>query len=335
MFGVYALPQGIVFCQADLGGIGSPINQPAVPGGCYLVFIGSDSEGLFGRQCPECNGYWRAPIHASFCPYCGLHARLTEFLTPGQISYVAQCCAKMREALNSDTDGEHIIDMDAVADAVGKEAEKPAFYYAEESQQNKFTCTACGALNDILGRFGYCSACATRNDLQELSEKTIPLLRGRINSGGPHEACVKDAVSEFDSFVGVCVTQLAQHVGMTPARRNRLENRRFHNLQSVAADLKEILDINILDGMKPEDVEFAKLMFHRRHVYEHKGGEADEKYIEDSGDNSVRPKQLLRETVESAHRIAGLVEKMAANLHRGFQEIFPPEQGPIKRHRGV
>jgi hypothetical protein len=165
MFGVYALPQGIVFCQAELGGMGSPLSQPAVPGGCYLVLIGSDSEGLFGRHCPNCNGYWRAPIHASYCPYCGLHARLTEFLTPGQISYVAQFCAKMREAFDSDTDCEHIIDMDAVADAVGKEAEKPAFYYAEESQQNKFTCKACGALNDILGRFGYCSVCATRNDL--------------------------------------------------------------------------------------------------------------------------------------------------------------------------
>jgi len=335
MFGVYALPQGIVFCQAELGGIGSPIKQPAVPGGCYLVFIGSDSEGLFGRQCSSCNGYWRGPIHATYCPYCGLHARLIDFLTPGQISYVAQFCAKMTEALNSGTDGEHIVDMDAVADAVGKEAEKPAFYYAEESQQNKFTCNACGAFNDILGRFGYCSVCGTRNDLQELSDKTVPLLRGRINSGGPYEACVKDAVSEFDSFVGVCVAQLLQHVAMTPARRNRLENRRFHNLQSAAADLKEILDIDILDGMKPEDIEFAKLMFHRRHVYEHKGGEADEKYIEDSGDNSVRPKQLLHETVESAHRIVGLVMKMATNLHRGFHEISPPDEEPIRRHQRI
>ena len=209
-----------------------------------------------------------------------------------------------------------------------------AFYYAEESQQNKFTCNACGASNDILGRFGYCSTCGTRNDLQELSDKTIPALRTRINSGGPHEACVKDAVSEFDSFVGVCVTQLVKHVRMTPARRNRLENRRFHNLEVVAADLKEILDFDILDGMTVDDIEFAKLMFHRRHVYEHKGGEADEKYIADSGDNSVRVKQLLHETVESAHRIAGLVLKMATNLHRGFHEIFPPDEEPIKRYKG-
>ena len=34
----------------------------------------------------------------------------------------------------------HFIDMDAVADAAGKDIEKPPFFYAEESQQNKFTC---------------------------------------------------------------------------------------------------------------------------------------------------------------------------------------------------
>ncbi len=85
--------------------------------------------------------------------------------------------------------------------------------------------------------------------------------------------------------------------------------------------------------MKPDDVEFAELLFHRRHVYEHKGGEADEKYIQDSGDTSVRPKQLLHETVESAHRITGLVERMATNLHRGFHEILPPNEALIKRFR--
>lgn len=74
-------------------------------------------------------------------------------------------------------------------------------------------------------------------------------------------------------------------------------------------------------------------MFYRRHVYEHKGGEADEKYIEDSGDTSVRPKQALRENQESAHRIAGLVLKMAGNLHKAFHEILPPEEAPINQYQ--
>jgi hypothetical protein len=169
--------------------------------------------------------------------------------------------------------------------------------------------------------------------LQELSQKVVPGIRERINTGAPYEACVRDAVAVFDSSVGRYVEQLILQVPLTQARKNRMENKRFHNLALVAGELKEIFDIDILDGLKTEDVEFATLMFHRRHVYEHKAGEADEKYIADSGEVSVRPKQALRETQESAHRIAGLVLKMAGNLHRAFHEIIPAESGPIEHYR--
>ncbi len=332
IFAVYALPQGIPVAQMDLGGIGHVPNPPPVPG-CFQVFIGSDSEGKYGHECPACGNYWRDSLGTQFCPYCRLRAKVQDFLTTAQRAYVAQYCARMGELLDRDVDGEYAIDMDAVADAVGSSTEKPPFYYAEESQQNKFTCTACGGFNDILGTFGYCSVCGTRNDLQELSEKTIPALRNRINSESSYEACVRDAVAAFDSLVGHYVNQLVQQVPMTTSRKSRLKDRRFHNLELVAGELKGIFDIDILDGIDDNEFQFAKLMFHRRHVYEHKGGEADEKYIEDSGDKSARPKQALRETQESAHRIAGLVLKMAGNLHRGFRDIVPPDEVPIQRHQ--
>jgi len=304
---------------------------PPFPG-CYMVFIGSDSEGKFGHECPACKGYWRDEGGTHCCPYCGMREDVHAFLTAAQQSYIQQYCGKMRELLQADQDGEYVIDMDAVADAAGNNAEKPPFYYAEESQQNKFKCGACGGYNDILGVYGYCSRCGTRNDFQELSEKVIPAIRERINAGGQNETCVKDAVSAFDSTVGQYVAQLLRQVPLTKARRNRLEGKRFQNLQQVQQDLNDIFGIDIRDGISSEDFEFAKLMFHRRHVYEHKGGEADEKYIADSGDTSVRPKQALRETQESAHRISGLVVKMAASLHRGFHEILPADEGPIKQY---
>jgi hypothetical protein len=87
VFAVYALPQGIVVCQINLGGIGSRQDPPPIPG-AYQVFIGSDSEGKFGRQCPACNGYWRSDLNAQFCPYCGTQAGVIDFLTIGQRSYV-------------------------------------------------------------------------------------------------------------------------------------------------------------------------------------------------------------------------------------------------------
>jgi hypothetical protein len=38
LFAVYALPPGIVISQMNLGGIGSPIDPPPIPG-CYQVFV--------------------------------------------------------------------------------------------------------------------------------------------------------------------------------------------------------------------------------------------------------------------------------------------------------
>jgi len=331
IFGVYALPQGIPVEQMSLGGIGSVPTPPTVPG-CYQVLIGSDGEGKFGRQCPECGGYWRSELDAQFCPYCGFRGRIIDFLTIEQRAYIQQFCAKMTEAMGAEVGSDHVIDLDAVADAVDAAIdERPAFYYAELSQQNRYTCKACGGFNDILGTFGFCTECGTRNNVQELTDKALRSLRERINSGGQYEACVRDSVSAFDSFVSDYVKHLIR-IPMTPSRRKRLENRRFHNLQSVAADLQEIFDIDLFRGLEPGEVEFAKRIFHRRHVYEHAGGEVDQKYIDDSGDTSVKLKQALRETVQSAHEAVRIVQRMATNLHEGFHEIMRVDEKRVKRY---
>ena len=232
--------------------------------------------------------------------------------------------------MESDIDGEHVIDMDQVADAVGKEEDlKPKFYYAEETQQNQYTCCACGDVNDILGRYGYCSTCGTHNGLSEL-EIEILKIKEKVNEEQQYESCVKDAVSAFDSCARQIAKQLASRIPMTPARRKEWQNKLFHNLKPRAAELKTVFDINLFEGLKEEDTEFATLMFFRRHVYEHNGGEADERYIKDSGDTSVRVKQVIRESRETALKICELVMEIGKNMHAGFHEIFLPEEMPLK-----
>jgi len=329
VFAVYAIPQGVAVGDIKLGGIGAPWNPPPLPD-CYPVFISSDSTGMFGHQCPSCKGYWRAN-HGIICPYCAYKAEEHyHFLTEAQQRYVKEYCDLLDAVLCSGQPDEYTIDMDAVAEAAGKNYAKPAFYYAEERQQNFFRCMACGQANDVLGTYAYCASCGTRNDLQEL-EKTIQRIRDRINAGGPYETCVKEAVAAFDSFAGQYAKQLLARVPLTPARKSRLERAHYHNLATVSDMFRAMFDIDVLSGISVEDASFATLMFHRRHVYEHKGGEADEKYIADSGDQ-VRLKQALRESQESAHRTASLVMKLAANLHKGFHEIFPPLEEPIQWH---
>jgi hypothetical protein len=238
--------------------------------------------------------------------------------------------AVLSQALDAEHDGEAVIDMDAVADAAGKEGEKPAFYVSEQSQQRKFTCGACEEFNDILGRYGYCSSCGTRNDLADFEGETVSKIRERLNSGAAPEDCVRDAVASFDSYLAQYAKQLAELVPMTERRKRRLTAQAFHDLQEIRTTLSGWFDMNVCDGMDDREVGFVAQMFLRRHVYEHNGGEVDQKYLDRSGDTSVRLKQRIHETREDAHRLLGSLVKMARNVHGGFHELFPPFVDPIE-----
>lgn len=327
MIGLYALPVGVpVSLERRLG-------WPQMDGppfsGCLLVLVASDSHGLFGHKCPRCEGYWRSGPWADFCPYCALQADTLDFLSDAQRKYIGHYCQVLSEALASQEDGEVVIDMDAVADAVSDPENRPAFFVSEESQQHKFKCAACNSSNDILGTYGYCSVCATRNDLSIFESETVPKLRERVNADTPPEDCVRDAVAAIDSFIGQYGQQLAERIPLMKGRRNRLIKSRFHDLDEVSTTFEQWFGINLLAGVSASDAAFAKLMFHRRHLYEHKGGEADEKYIRDSGEAGVRVKQRLRNSKEDAHRLLAILQRLASNLHNGFHELLPPASKPI------
>ena len=329
LIAVYALPQGVPVGFAQLGGYGDRPNPPPFPG-CFLVLIASDSEGKFGHNCPNCSGYWRSGPWPNLCPYCRTKAAGFQFLSEAQHRYVRQYCEVLAHALASGQDGEVIVDMDVVADAVGKEGEKPSFYVSEQSQQRKFTCGACDEFNDILGRFGYCSLCGTRNDLADFEGLTVPTIRDRLNADTEPETCVRDAVASFDSYIAQAAKELVEMVPLTERRKKRLSTQRFHNLQEVQEILKHWFDIDPCAGMREDESRAVALMFHRRHVYEHNGGEVDQKYLDDSGDTTVRLKQRIRETQQDVHNLLSSLVKMARNIHGAFQELFPPIPEPIQ-----
>ena len=330
MIAVYAIAQGVPVGSIQLGGIGTPWNPPPFPD-CYPVMIQSDSHGQFGHHCPQCDGYWRSGPWPRVCPYCNLRAEGYHFLSKAQLRFVRHYCDVLMHALDQIEDGDVVIDMDEVADAAGKdEADKPAFFIAEESQQHKFKCWACEEFNDILGRFGYCSLCGTRNDLAEFEDKTVIAIRDRLNAGAPSQDCIRDAVAAFDTFVAQYAKQLAGQVPLTARRMTRLTKYSFHDLDEVRSILRDWFDIDICAGIKDAEIAKVKLMFYRRHIYEHNGGEVDQKYLDNSGDTTVRLKQVIRETQEGAHSLLGSLVKMARNLHNGFHELIEVEDGPIR-----
>ena len=139
---VYALPEGIPVEKIDLGGMGQ-LSLPPPISGCLPVFIGSDSEGKFGHQCPNCDGYWRSGSWSNVCPYCGTSGEPHDFLSKSQLGYIRQYCQVLSAALKSGQEGKVTLDMDTVADAAGKEGEKPPFYVSDQSETVRHWC--CGS----------------------------------------------------------------------------------------------------------------------------------------------------------------------------------------------
>lgn len=328
MIGVYALPQGEPVASLN---VGMPTWEPPPIAGCFPVLIQSDSQGIFGHHCSRCQGYWRSGPWPNFCPYCNFQAEGYQFLSDAQRRYVAHYCNVLGTALEELENGEVTIDMNEVADAVDKDpSDRPAFYVAEESQQHKFRCKACDEYNDILGRFGYCAVCGTRNDLSKFEDITVPAIRDRLNNGAPPQDCVRDAVAAFDTFCAQYGKQLAALTAMTRRRARRLQDHSYHELTEVRGLFREWFDIDICHGMRDGEIATAGRMFFRRHLYEHNGGVVDQKYLDNSQDPTVRLNQVIRETQDGAHTLLGSLLKMARNLHAGFHELIEVNDRAIK-----
>ncbi|AJD52472.1 hypothetical protein TH3_11780 [Thalassospira xiamenensis M-5 = DSM 17429] len=213
--------------------------------------------------------------------------------------------------------------MDEVVSAVQDGKEPPAFYKADESQQTNFKCKKCGTRNDVLGRYGFCSSCGYRNNLDQI-EIQLDDLKKRIGTGNinPTEA-IKLIVSVLDSGGADYVKLLVRLVPMTESRRKTAERIKFHNLDYFDSELQSCFDIQVKKNISDDDQTLLKRMFLRRHVYEHCGGVVDDEYIKRSGDVDVRNGQEIRENMDTALKFSSLVTKLARNLDDGFHEIIP------------
>lgn len=330
LVGVYAHPDGFACGNIELGGIGKPWNPPPLPN-CVAVFMASDSQGRFGHECPQCNKHFRTDnIPSKFpltCPYCGLRAESYHFLTPPQNAYISHYVLSLNNALaeiQENTTTDVVIDMDAIADSVTADP-RPDFYYTSTMQQSEFKYSVCNSYNDIRGRYGYCASCGWRNSAASLKsalERVRDQLKDNVLSASD---VVKQSVSEFDAAARDFVDQLVSRIPMKKSRRNQFDGLLFHNLEKFEGLLKTCFDIDLLKGMSAEH-DFVRMMFFRRHVYEHDGGVMTKRYVTNSGDPAAEEGVLLRETAENAHRFIGCLNRMMATLERDFHEIFKPER---------
>jgi hypothetical protein len=270
------------------------------------------------------------------CPYCGVLAPAFDFLTPAQRAYIEHYIQSLMEAfdakLEPGTEREFVIDMDEIAD-LGANQPKPAFYYTSETQQTRYECKHCNEFNDIRGRYGYCAACGWRNNAQLLQAK-FDDLRERLNAGQSEpDNTVRSAVSEFDACCRDLAAQLVKRIPMKPSRKVEFDRLIFHDIESATINsMKSMFGVDILRGLDG-DLPFLRMMMHRRHVFEHNGGVADERYVQKSGDTTTPQGVLIRENQTNAHGLISALARMFDNFDEDFHEIFPPTTWPIEYYR--
>jgi ribosomal protein L37AE/L43A len=336
MIAIYvAVPQGIPISDVSMGGIGQPFSTLPPPHS-LLVYLGSDSEGRWGHQCPECGGYFRNGRHSAMypltCPYCGLRADAYTFLTEAHSRYAQLYISAYIEALSATSvispERQFVIDMDEIAEL--SVDQRSDFYYTSQTQQTRFTCPKCGEFNDIRGKFGYCASCGLRNNLASVEETLKELRTGLTEKSMSPETVISKAVSVFDASCRDTIEQLKSRVPLTLGRRNRLDNLSFHNMERLATEIEAAFGIQMLRGSDPETINFLKIMIQRRHIFEHRGGVADDAYVNNSGDNLWRSGDLIRETAENAPIFLTALLKIARNIHEYFHEIFPLIPEPIE-----
>jgi len=111
-----------------------------------LTYIQSDEEGMWGRNCPRCQKYFRTN-HIwgdTFCPYCWHAASSLDFISKAQWTYIQACYDTFMRAC--------FYRKNTVLEIADITDETPAWHY-EVKQQYHFACNTkgCGASTDLLG----------------------------------------------------------------------------------------------------------------------------------------------------------------------------------------
>lgn len=316
---------------------------PVYPQPSVVAYVQSDNQGMWGRNCPACEKYFRTNHvigDISFCPYCAATAPSLTFISKAQRTYIAACYDAFARAYL--THQSTSLDVAEITD------QTPAWHYSEEKQQHHFKCDTkeCGTDTDILGRFGFCPRCGRTNARRFFVEamdrmltrweETNQKVTGRSQREEVWEDLTVKSLSEFEA--------LAKHLRrkllcfrMTPSRRRQLEELNFQRPLQADDSLRQWFDIGVLQwngnaatparALPQSDIPFITKMIQRRHILTHNGGVVDQEYLELSGDTQARLDERISVRSNEAKRFVEIVREMGLNLLDNIEDSLDGGNG--------
>lgn len=311
--------------------------EAVYPKPSVVTYVQSDEQGMWGRNCPACQKYFRTNhvMGATCCPYCAMWAPGLAFMSKDQRKYITSCYDAFARAYMEQKST--AVEFADITDS------SSAWHYSEVKQQFHFACAEqdCKAETDILGEYGYCPRCG-RTNARKLFLERIDKMRlrwadvdksvsDRQARSRVWEEMTKDIVGDFEHLAKHLRVKLL-HFPMTPNRRKRLEELNFQQPLQANENLTQWFDIGLLAwpgnattprrALQDSDLPLIKKMIQRRHILIHNGGIVDQDYLNFSGDTQVQLGERIRVRSNDAKRFIELVRTMAENLMDNVEHGF-------------
>jgi Zn finger protein HypA/HybF involved in hydrogenase expression len=238
-------------------------------------------EGFLGRECnnPECKKYFKVEADSikdeMYCPYCGNKYKKEELWSKDQIEYAQEVAKEEAFALiqkefsnmlkNAFSGSEYITFKEGTP--YQKNIPSPPIGKKVDSE---LKCPMCNSRFQVNGIFGFCPVCHSENML--MYDANWAIIKQEIATSENKERALRhayaDLVSTFEAFC------------RKKALLFSIDKGRFQNIDHTRQQFKEILNIDILDGLSALEIRTIKRVFEKRNVAEHNEGIISQRYIE-------------------------------------------------------
>jgi hypothetical protein len=301
-------------------------------GNQFSIPIPSDEKGYIGRECPECERYFKITLGTgltgdnlpSHCPYCGHSAPQDQFFTKAQIEYAQSVVInKVTGAFIKDLKTLEFNHRPSGPFGIGISMKvegrpQPIRHYSEQELEEEVVCDHCTLRYTVYGTFAFCPDCRQHNSLQIL-EKNLAVAQKLIDlaatvDGDLSAQLVADAlengVSAFDGF-GREACRVYSSKASDPVKATGIS---FQNLAGAQKNVLSLFSVDLTAALDAKDWTFACRCFQKRHLLAHKMGIVDDAYIKATGDGHAMVGRKVSIFSEEVIALLAAIRRLGAYL---------------------
>lgn len=301
-------------------------------GSQFSISIPRDENGYLGRECPECERYFKITPGTGLtgtdlpccCPYCGRSAAQDKFFTQAQIEYAKSVVInKVTGALIKDMKTLEFNHRPRGTFGIGISMKvegrpRPIRHYSEKELEEEVVCDSCTLRYTVFGTFAFCPDCGKHNSLQIL-EKNLSLAQKQIDLAATVDGelfaqliadALENGVSAFDGF-GRETCRVHARKAANPSKAEAVS---FQNLGGAQKNVQSLFGFDLSAGLFADEWLSLSRCFQKRHLLAHSMGIVDDEYLRKTNDPLANVGRKITIRADEVVSMLNLIQKLGSYL---------------------